>query len=144
MTQRPTFGGPAIHTPQPIVRAAAAPDTVLSSLSAPWQCDLADDSLTWGAGVFALFGLDRDTPLDRRAIVEMYAAPSRALLERLRTRAIATAGSFTFEAEIIRPSGEHRWMRVTADTVTAAGRTTHLYGTKQDITDEMEPAAPAC
>src|SRR3546814_3977452 len=65
------------------------------------------------------------------------APESRALLDRLRSEAIATCGSFTFEAEIRRPNGTPRWMRVTADIVERNGRATHLYGTKLDITAQM-------
>jgi PAS domain S-box-containing protein len=87
--------------------------------------------------VFDLFGLARDEKLDRRATVEMYTDHSRSVLERLCSHAVATGGSFTFEARIVRQTGKKRWMRVTADTVVANGRATHLYGTKQDITDEL-------
>ena len=107
------------------------------ALAAAWRCDLADDSLTWTAGVFDLFGIPQGTKIDRREIVEMYAEESRDLLERLRAEAIATCGSFTFEARIHRLDGEMRWMRVTADVAAKGGRATHLYGLKQDITGEM-------
>jgi PAS domain S-box-containing protein len=109
------------------------------ALAASWRCDLSDDSLTWTAGVFDLFGIPQGTKVDRREIVEMYAEESRELLDRLRTEAIATCGSFTFEARIHRRDGAMRWMRVTADVAATGGRATHLYGLKQDITDEMTP-----
>ena len=107
------------------------------ALAAAWRCDLADESLTWTAGVFDLFGIPQGTKIDRREIVEMYAEESRELLDRLRTEAIASCGSFTFEARICRLDGEMRWMRVTADVACQDGRATHLYGMKQDITGEF-------
>ncbi len=107
------------------------------ALAAAWSCDLSDDSLTWSAGVFELFGIPQGSKLDRGEIVEMYAEESRELLGRLRAEAIATCGSFTFEARIHRRDGEMRWMRVTADVAAKDGRATHLYGMKQDITGEM-------
>ncbi|UIJ46691.1 PAS domain-containing protein [Sphingomonas cannabina] len=110
------------------------PIPLLAPLPGAWQCDLKDDSLTWSRSVFDLFGIPRDTPIDRRDIVEMYCEESRELLERLRSEAIASRGSFTFEARIRRLDGTMRWMRVTADTLCSNGRVTHLYGQKQDIT----------
>lgn len=107
------------------------------ALAASWRCDLSDDSLTWSAGVFDLFGIPPGTKIDRREIVEMYDGESREQLERLRAEAIASCGSFTFEARIHRRDGAMRWMRVTADVAAKDGRATHLYGLKQDITDEM-------
>lgn len=110
------------------------------ALAAAWRCDLSDDSLTWSGGVFDLFGIPRSARIDRRETVAMYCEESRELLHRLRSHAIATCGSFTFEAQIRRPDGESRWMRVTADVAAKGGRATHLYGMKQDITAEMAGA----
>lgn len=105
---------------------------------AAWQCDLTDNSLKWSAGVYALFGLDPAESPDRDRVVAMYSDESRAELDRLRTNAVARGESFTFEADIRRPTGEWRRMRVTADVVMTNGRPTHLYGSKQDITDEAD------
>lgn len=121
-----------IETAAPVLRE----DEMLPALPARWRCDLAGDRLTWTPGVFDLFGIAPGTPLDRRAIVEMYADESREMLETLRAQAIATAGSFTFEAWITRADGARRWMRVAADTWVSDRRVTHLYGTKWDITAE--------
>ncbi|WP_235536835.1 PAS domain-containing protein [Sphingomonas sp. Root241] len=103
-----------------------------------WQCDLSNDALTWSTPVFELFGIPRGIRVDRRDIVEMYTRESRALLDRLRSEAIAHCSAFTFEAQIRRPDGALRWMRVSADVVCRSGRATYLYGTKQDITDEID------
>jgi PAS domain-containing protein len=112
-------------------------DRNVPALPAAWECDLADDSLRWSPGVFDLFGLPRDSIPLRDDVVRQYAPESRAELERLRGHAIATCGSFTFEAEIRWPDGSPRWIRIMADVVTRDGRATHLYGCKQDITAEM-------
>lgn len=103
---------------------------------AAWQCDLADDTLTWSPDVYALFGLSPDTPITRDEIVAMYCEESRAELHRLRSSAIVAGESFTFEARIQRPNGMWRRIRITADVMLKDGRPTHLYGSKQDITDE--------
>jgi PAS domain S-box-containing protein len=104
------------------------------SLAAAWQCDLSDSSLRWSRGVYDLFGITPGAKVDRRETVLMYDEESRALLERLRSAAIAERGSFTFEARIQRPDGEWRDMLVSADTWCSNGRVTHLYGTKRDVT----------
>lgn len=107
------------------------------ALPGHWECDLADDSLRWSPDVYDLFGIPRGAPLDRDAIVQMYAEESRVLLEQLRAQAIAQRGSFTFEARIVRCDGATRWIRIAADVVCRDGRATHLYGLKQDITAEI-------
>lgn len=116
------------------------PRAQLMPIQAAWQCDLRDDSLTWSDGVYDLFGLPRGSVLDREAIVAMYMPESQAELARLRSAAVAVCGSFTFEAQIRRADGEIRWMRITADVVTENGVARHLYGTKIDITGEMNAA----
>jgi len=131
---------PLAHTIRCRLTERAGMDaTAPIALAAAWRCDLADDSLTWSAGVFDLFGIEPGNKVDRQDAVAMYCEESRELLEQLRAEAIATCGSFTFEARIRRLDGQMRWMRVTADVAKKDGRAAHLYGMKQDITDEMTP-----
>ena len=101
-----------------------------------WSCDLRDERLTWTSGVFELFGLAMDRVPDRRAVIGMYDEESRDLLEWHRSRAIDTCSRFSIEARILRPDGDERWMRITAATRRANGRTEALFGMKQDITDD--------
>lgn len=107
---------------------------VLAPMPAAWECDLSNDALRWTPGVFEIFGLPSDRPVRRDDVVAMYTEESRAELDRLRAEAIATCGSFTFDAEIRRADGEMRWMRVTADVEVRDGKAVFLYGLKQDIT----------
>lgn len=120
---------------QPVATLTTPNRPILRPLAAAWECDLSDNSLRWENGVYDLFGIARGERIDRRDTVAMYDEESRALLDRLRTDAIATRGSFTFEARIRRPDGEWRRMLVCADTWCSNGRVTHLYGSKRDITD---------
>jgi len=110
----------------------------VTPLPASWECDLTNDALRWSPGVFDLFGIPRGTAVDRRDVVEMYVGESRALLDRLRTDAIANCGSFTFDAQIRRSDGALRWIRITADVLCKKGRAVLLYGTKQDVTAEID------
>lgn len=115
--------------------------TRLMPLQARWECDLSDNALRWSDGVYDLFGLERGIPVTREEILKMYLPESHAELARLRAEAIATCGSFTFEARIRRADGELRWMRVTADVVAEDGVARLLYGTKLDVTEEMAARA---
>ncbi|MDE1918139.1 MAG: diguanylate cyclase [Sphingomonadales bacterium] len=101
-----------------------------------WSCDLADTALNWTPGVYSLFGLCPGQRLDRREIVLFYEEESRAVMESLRAEAIAHARPFTMEAQISRPDGQKRWMRLSADVIREGGRVTRLFGLKQDITQE--------
>lgn len=103
-----------------------------------WVCDLADNALSWTIGIYDLFGLSPAHRLDRRDLVELYEEESRAVMERLRAEAIAQGRAFTMEAQIIRPDGERRWMRLSADVIRENGCITRLFGLKQDITEEKQ------
>ncbi|UZK69608.1 diguanylate cyclase [Sphingomonas sp. S1-29] len=99
-----------------------------------WRCDLDEDRIAWTEGVYGLFGVDRDAPIDRRDIITLYEEASRDQLERVRTDAIARRDGFTIEAKIVRPDAEIRWIRISAKYGAIAGKAGELYGLKQDIT----------
>src|SRR3546814_1886493 len=80
-----------------------------------WECDLATEALTWTDGVYDLFGLPRESPLDRANILELYDKASRREMERQRAAAIRDGGSFSIDILIHTPSGNERWLRLTAD-----------------------------
>ncbi len=95
-----------------------------------WDCDLADNSLTWSGGVFDIFGLPRDAKLSRDAAVAFYCEESRVKMERLRAYAIKHRRGFTLDAGIEAATGERRWMRLIAAPVCTNGRPVRLRGLK--------------
>jgi diguanylate cyclase (GGDEF)-like protein/PAS domain S-box-containing protein len=101
-----------------------------------WSCNLANNGLSWTSGVYDIFGLPLNAALDRRQMVEMYTEEGREAMERLRADAIARRGTFTLDAEIKRPDGEMRWIRLYGEMVHQAGGTPILHGLKQDVTEE--------
>ncbi len=103
-----------------------------------WECDLNTNVLTWTNGVFDVFGFPRGTRIRREDTLALYSDESRAELERLRADAIARRHSFSMDAKILRTDGGQRWIRITASVVRCEGRPTHLYGMKQDVTQELE------
>lgn len=103
-----------------------------------WTCNLADSTLSWTPGVYQLFGLCPTHRLDRRETAGFYAEDSRAMMERLRAEAVSHGRPFAMEARIIRPDGQERWMRLSADVIRDNGRIVQLYGLKQDITEEKQ------
>jgi len=101
-----------------------------------WECDLADNALTWTNGVYDLFEVPRGSVLDRDKAAALYHPESRAEMEQLRAEAIRTCGSFSLDAQIITAKGNVRWMRLTADVECEEGVPVRIFGSKQDITQE--------
>jgi hypothetical protein len=95
-----------------------------------WECDLADDGLTWSGGVYDIFGLPRDTLVSRAEAAGFYREASRAPMERLRSYAIRNKRGFTLDTEISPAIGGRRIMRLIAYPVIRGGRTVRLHGLK--------------
>jgi diguanylate cyclase (GGDEF)-like protein/PAS domain S-box-containing protein len=101
-----------------------------------WECELADQSLTWSDVVYDIFGLPRGAPLDRARTLECYPPDSRTELEALRSRAIEERSGFNLDTEIITMAGRRRWIRITATVESEKNRPVRIFGMKQDITEE--------
>ncbi|MFN3820444.1 GGDEF domain-containing protein [Blastomonas sp.] len=99
-----------------------------------FECDLRNDSLLWTRSVYDIFGIDRCKIPHREEIVALYDEPSREMLGRLRSRAIARRTGFTMDARITRPDGAERWVQIVAKVESERGRPAVLVGTKLDIT----------
>jgi hypothetical protein len=96
-----------------------------------WECDLSDDSLTWTAGVYEIFGLAQGTVVTRDEAVSLYCEESRASMERLRSYSIANRTGFVLDARIKPANGEpRRWMRLIAAPVCEGDRIVRLHGLK--------------
>src|SRR5688500_5302997 len=54
-----------------------------------WECELANERLTWTDTVYDLFDIERGAPLVRAETAALYAPESRLRMERLRAAAIA-------------------------------------------------------
>ncbi|UYO00089.1 MAG: GGDEF domain-containing protein [Devosia sp.] len=106
-----------------------------------WSCSLPDESLIWTNGVYDLFELPRESEVRREQILEMYEPASRTLMQKARADAIANLGEFTIDAEIVTPSGRHKWIRITAAVESQDGRATSIFGMKRDVTIERQLAA---
>ncbi len=99
-----------------------------------WNCDLAANRLTWSPEMYRLFGLDADRTPTRDATLAMYAEPSRAAMERLRTHAIRHRRGFTIDIAITPLGSRQRWLRLVAAPVCEGKTVVRLHGSKSDVT----------
>jgi PAS domain-containing protein len=117
----------------PVVSAQPLPHELAAQGTGLWSCDLADDSLSWSAGVYDIFGLPRDARVRREDSVALYAEGSRAAMERLRAYAIKHKRGFTLDAELRPAQGGPRWMRLVAVPICDGRRVVRLHGVKRLI-----------
>lgn len=103
-----------------------------------WDCDLADQSLRWTAGVYDLFGIPRGERVERPLAVSIYTERSRFVMEQLRAHALRFRRGFTVDVELRQPSGDTRWMRLSAVPILRNDKPVRLRGLKQDVTAEYD------
>lgn len=98
-----------------------------------WRCDLVDNRLEWTAGVYDIFGLERDLNVSRPLAVSLYAPDSREPMERLRDYAIRRRRGFTIDVDIDQADGQGRCaMRlIAAPVLDDAQQVVGLHGVKQ-------------
>ena len=95
-----------------------------------WECNLADNSLTWSGGIYDIFGLPRGSAVSRDEAVSFYSDESRASLEKLRSYAIREKRGFTIDVQIRPAVGGSRWVRIIAAPICQDGKTVRLHGLK--------------
>nr|WP_284732141.1 PAS domain-containing protein [Sphingobium nicotianae] len=103
-----------------------------------WQCDLQTNRLNWTPAVYNLFGIPVGMEVHRALAVSLYVQESRSAMEELRAYAIRHRRGFTLDAQIRRPDGDLRWMRLSAIPVMEGRKVVRLCGTKQDVTVEYD------
>ena len=95
-----------------------------------WECNLADNSLTWSGGIYDIFGLPRGLPVSRDEAVSFYSEESRAALEKLRSYAIREGRGFTLDVQIRPAVGGPRRVRIIGAPICQDGKTVRLHGLK--------------
>lgn len=129
--------GYVFNRPEPGWARAAIPSVDRQELARRgiglWECDLADNALSWSAEVYDIFGLPRDAFACRDESVRLYCEGSRAAMERLRAYAIKHQRGFTLDAQVQPALGQPRWMRLMAAPVCEGDRVVRLHGLKQII-----------
>lgn len=108
-----------------------------------WFCDLKDNSLRWTAGVYDIFGLERDSIVPRPLAASLYTPDSREPMERLRAYAIRHKRGFTLDVDIDQADGTGRCaMRlIAAPVLDAAGNVIALHGVKQMLPHGTLPSS---
>lgn len=98
-----------------------------------WHCSLADSALNWTAGVYDIFGLERDIAVPRALSVSLYAPDSREAMERLRTYAIRHKRGFTLDVDINQADsvGQCAVRLIAAPVLDDGGIVVGLHGVKQ-------------
>ena len=105
-----------------------------------WRLDLVAEALFWSPHVYDIHGLDPEehTPkLD--SAIEVYHADDRGMVEKAVENTITNQVGFDFEARIVRPSGEIRFVESQGlPEVNLDGDVVAIFGVFRDITEARQ------
>ena len=103
-----------------------------------WRIDLVNDTLSWSAEVFRIYGLDPTSYVPRvETAIHAYHPQDQAEVVRCVNNAIGERKSFDFRLRIIRPNGETRFVltRGLCEIDPQTNGLTALFGVIMDVTD---------
>jgi hypothetical protein len=95
-----------------------------------WECNLADNGLSWTGGIYALFGFEIGAAISRDDALGRYTEQARVILERIREDAIRQGCGFTLDAQLKPLAGRSPWLRIVAAPDIVNGRVVRLHGLK--------------
>lgn len=102
-----------------------------------WKIDLVDNSVFWSDQIFAIHGLSPDDyHPDLETAVKLYHPDDVDMVQSLVDEALVNGEAFEFEARIVRPDGEVRYVQSNcAPDFGQDGRPIAIFGVFVDFTD---------
>jgi PAS domain S-box-containing protein len=103
-----------------------------------WIWSVATGAVDWSQKIYHIFGVDpKSFSPDIEAVLALFHPDDRHLITKVIDQVSGGPGRFTFNARIVRPSGELRHVISTAmGYFNADGVLERISGTVQDITDQ--------
>lgn len=103
-----------------------------------WRLNLADWRLFWSPEVFRIHGVEGDCEPGIATAIRYYHPEDRTKVRDRIGMAIANGEPFEFDARIVRPDGQIRWVRSRGQAETAPGAgIVGLFGVFQDVTEHV-------
>lgn len=100
-----------------------------------WERNLLTGELYWNGVMREIYGVDKDFYPDLEKTYELYA--DRGAIRKLIDDAVKTSDPQSGEFELIEQQGKIKWVKVRARSGFEDGRCTLLYGTVEDITEQI-------
>jgi len=105
-----------------------------------WEVELATSEVIWSPEVCRIHGVAENYRPTIDQAIGFYAPSSQAAVVAAVERSVATGENFDLEAEIVRPNGELRGVRVVGSAGLAGGVVVRLSGAFQDVTERRRLA----
>ncbi|HUX32585.1 MAG TPA: PAS domain S-box protein [Gemmatimonadaceae bacterium] len=103
-----------------------------------WQLDVDTQTLHWTAEVYRIHGVAPTYQPSVAAAIEFYAPEARPVIAAAIADAIADGTAFDLELPLVTARGTRIWVRAQGAAERRDGRTTHLHGAFQDISERKQ------
>jgi PAS domain S-box-containing protein len=107
-----------------------------------WEWDVLSNAVTWSRETYRLFGVTPGKFQPRFDLVMQFVHPDdRAMVLELNERAVREGTGFAYDARIVRPSGDVRFIHARGHVeLDVRGRAARMMGVVQDITEDKRSA----
>ena len=105
-----------------------------------WELDVGAKSLRWSEEVYRIHELEIGTVVSLEGAVNFYAPAARPIIESAVIRGMRDGSGWDLKLQIITSKGHPRWVRAIGASEVRDGVCARLFGTFQDISDEVEAA----
>ena len=103
-----------------------------------WNWEVGDEAIDWSDGLYRLYGLEpQSTPITFESYVAMTPPEIRDRIVTTIEHSARTGDGYTFTTRSAQGGLPMRWRHSRANTVTTDGRVSRMFGTTQDVTEQM-------
>ncbi len=103
-----------------------------------WNWEVGDEAIDWSDGLYRLYGLEpQSTPITFESYVAMTPPEIRDRIVTTIEHCARTGDGYTFTTRSAQGGLPMRWRHSRANTVTTDGRVSRMFGTTQDVTEQM-------
>jgi signal transduction histidine kinase len=103
-----------------------------------WTWEVGDEAIDWSDGLYRLYGLEpQSVPITFESYVAMTPPEIRDRIVKTIEHCLETGDGYTFTTRSAQGGLPARWRHSRANTVTTDGRVSRMFGTTQDVTEEM-------
>ncbi len=119
-------------------RAKLQTRTAAVSKTGGWELVLDDMQLSWTEQVYHIHALPLTYTPDVTSAIDFYDEISKPVIEDAVRQCIELGESYSLRLRIIDANGKGRWVHANGEADQENGRTVRIFGTFQDITEQVE------
>jgi signal transduction histidine kinase len=103
-----------------------------------WSWEVGEEAIDWSDGLYRMYGLEpQSIPMTFESYVAMTPPEIRDRIVSTIEHCARTGDGYTFTTRTAQGGRPMRWRHLRANTLTIDGRVSRMFGTTQDVTEQM-------